>query len=451
MVSAAVVRPSTSLGASLSLSKGRSSQLAAPKREARRRVRNPWSVIRAVVLIAAVLTVAVGSARVSAQGMPDVSQMSGVPLPVGDLAPGTVTVRVIRGSLANPIGSHPVELISPGGRQTANTNEAGRAEFSDLRPGMRVRARTTVDGQTLESQEFEVPTSGGIRLMLVAVGAAAAGAADPNRLAPESPRAQPGVVSLGEQSRFVFEIGDDGLSVFNIFQIVNEGAAPVQPASPVVFDLPQDARGATVMQGSSPQASVSGRRLEVKGPFAPGATAVQVAYTMPYSGPDLTIEQPLPLPLAGVMVIAQKVGTVEVRSRQLAQQREMPADGQTYIVGRGPAMKAGETVTFNFTGLPHHATWPRNLALAVAVAILAGGAWTSMNRGGIGLSETSRRKKLEGRRDRLFNELTALEVQHREQAVDAGGYAERRRELVTALERIYAELDDEGVGVSRAS
>ena len=41
----------------------------------------------------AVLTPCLASAQ-----MPDARQMSGVPLPVPDLAPGTVTVRVVRGN-----------------------------------------------------------------------------------------------------------------------------------------------------------------------------------------------------------------------------------------------------------------------------------------------------------------------------------------------------------------
>jgi hypothetical protein len=54
-----------------------------------------------------------------------------------------------------------------------------------------------------------------------------------------------------------------------------------------------------------------------------------------------------------------------------------------------------------------------------------------------------RRKRLDTRRDRLFAELTTLEQQHREQAIDPERYAARRRELVKALERVYAQLDDE--------
>ena len=65
--------------------------------------------------------------------------------------------------------------------------------------------------------------------------------------------------------------------------------------------------------------------------------------------------------------------------------------------------------------------------------------------------DTARRRKLEGQRDRLFNELSILEQQQRARTIDEQRYSTKRRELVAALERVYAELDEEGVAVGRAS
>jgi hypothetical protein len=61
-----------------------------------------------------------------------------------------------------------------------------------------------------------------------------------------------------------------------------------------------------------------------------------------------------------------------------------------------------------------------------------------------------RRQELEATRDRLFDELTALEQDQQRQAVDPDRYAGRRRELIEALERVYAALDDDAVAVGRA-
>ena len=65
-------------------------------------------------LAAAAAVVVCSAAHLAAQApfaggaqMPDPKQMSGVPLPMPDLALGTVTVRVVRGSMANPLAIRP--------------------------------------------------------------------------------------------------------------------------------------------------------------------------------------------------------------------------------------------------------------------------------------------------------------------------------------------------------
>jgi hypothetical protein len=385
----------------------------------------------------------------SALAQPDVRQMSGMPLPVADMPAGSVTVRVLRGAISNPITGHQVEIQGDGAPVTATTNETGRAEFKGLPVGTTVKAVTTVNGQRLQSQEFAVPASGGVRVMLVALDAESEKRAAEDRKLAEGP-AQPGTVVLGSESRFVFEMGDDGLSVFNIFQVFNSGKVPVQTPEPLVFDVPAGAGNASMIDGSSEQAVAAGQRVTVTGPFTPGTTLVQFAYTMPYSRSDLTIEQKLPVPLVQFSVAAQKVGEMHLLSPQMTEHRDATSDGQTYIVGEGPAVPAGQTITFNFTGLPRVSVWPRNVALALAVLILVGGAWVSV-RGHGSTGDTVRRRKLEGQRDRFFGELATLEQQYRARAVDDERYTTRRRELVAALERVYAELDEEGLAVGRAS
>jgi hypothetical protein len=373
--------------------------------------------------------------------MPDVRQMSGVPLPVNDVALGTVTVRVIRGSLANVVAGQDVSLSVGGTTRTAKTNDAGRAEFSGLAPGTRVKATTVVDGERLESREFDVPATGGIRLMLVA---AAPGAASPAPQAPaEQVPATPGTIALGEQTRFVFEMGDEALTGFYILQIVNVSPAPVQPAEVFTLDLPDGAEGAAMMQGSSPQASVAGRKVVVSGPFAPGQTQVQVAFSLPFSAGDLTVVQRLPVALAQVTLLLEKVGTMQMESPQISRHREIKAEGDTYILGQGPGLKQGDALTLTVSGLPYRPLWPRNLALALAALTIGAGFLASARPGRAAAAERDRRQKLTARRDRLFSELAGIEEQQRSGAITEDRYQARRGELVRALERVYSELDEE--------
>jgi hypothetical protein len=391
-----------------------------------------------LILVGVALIAGAGAAR--AQQMPDPKLIAGQPLPVGDVAVGTVVVRVIRGSLANNIADQPVELLGAGAPRTVKTDAAGRAEFAGLTPGTRVTAVSTVQGERLQSQEFAVPSSGGTRLLLVATDPDTEKRAEEDRSLAAAP-AQPGLVVIGEQSRFVFEFGDGSISVFNLLQLTNTARTPVMPSRPIVFELSQVATGVTILQDSSPQATAAGTRVTVAGPFAPGVTNVQFAYSMPYSGASLTVEQQMPVPLNRVIVLAQKVADMRLASLQMSEQREMAADGQTYVVGQGPGVGAGARLTFNFTNLPHEAQWPRYTAVALAVVILAAGWWGSTRAGRGKGPEASGQERLEKRRKLLFNELTALEEQHRAGRLDSSKYAARRRELVAALERVYAEID----------
>jgi hypothetical protein len=408
-----------------------------------------WSRATTAVLVAVLTTIGAG-VGVSARQMPGARQMSGIPRPDPQLAAGTVTVRVARGSFANPVVSLTVDLTGGSSPSQATTNAEGRAEFTGIAPGTRIKASAVVAGERLESQEFTMPASGGVRLALVAADPTG----QPSAAAPAAPLpsvpAQPGEVVLGEDSRFVFEMGEDGLNVFYVLQLRNGASAPVQPGKALVFELPEDARGAGLLEGSSPQAKVSGRRVEIAGPFQPGDTIVQVGYTFPFGDAKITIEQPLPVSLMHLAVVAEKTGEMELSSPQMRDQQTMPANGKMYIAGRGGAVDANQTLTLTFTGMPHHSTWPRDVALGLAFLILAGGAWSTIRGGNKRAAVEDRRRELETRRDGLFDELAALEGGQRQGLVDPEQFAMRRRELVTALEQVYGALDDE-VAVPRAS
>ena len=355
---------------------------------------------RALSLVVALLT----SGVVSAQ-MPDPKQMSGMPLPVSDLPVGTVTVRLIRGHLTNPLPGQTVELASSGMTpKTAKSDESGRAQFTGLTPGTRVKASTTVDGETIESQEFDVPSAGGIRLMLVATDQQTAKQAEEDRRLAQSSAVR-GTIVLGQDSRFVIEVGADGLNVFNILQITNTARTPVQTAAPLVFELPADATGAGVLEGSAKNAVAEKGRITITGPFQPGDAVVQFAYTVPFGGDTNTIRQKLPVQMTQFTILAQKVGNMQLSSPQMQQHREMSAEGQAYILGRGPAVNAGDTVTITLTGVPHEPAWPRYLALTLAVAILAAGAIAAARGRGPAPDATSRRGRLHADRERLFDQL----------------------------------------------
>ena len=370
----------------------------------------------------------------------DFKQASGIPRPVDDLPAGTISIRVIRGDMSNPVVNHPVELRLGDDVRTQNTDSEGRAEFLVATTGT-VRASTTVDGERLESQQFPAPGAGAVRMLLVATDKEAAA-----RAAEELKNTPTGPVVFGRESQFVIEPGDETLTVYYILQILNPSAGAVNPAVPVQFEVPTGAQGATIIEGPAGRAVVNGRDVRVQGPFAPGITELQVGYAMKSGSGSVTIEQQFPIELQHLAVIVRKLGDAKLASPNVARQQEMPADGQMYIAaaGSGP-VAAGQTISLSITELPHHSRLPRWIAMGIAAAIVLIGI-VALRRPADPDEQGSVRKRLVARREKLFQELLRLEQDHRRGRIDAARYGERRTALLEALENVYGALGgDPGV------
>ncbi|PWT81955.1 MAG: hypothetical protein C5B57_09525 [Blastocatellia bacterium] len=376
--------------------------------------------------------------------MPDPKQMAGIPRPVTDLPNGTVSVRLIRGALSNNIINFPVELSVGGKIRTAKTDESGRAEFKDLPAGESLKAIAVVDGERLESEEFPAPAQGGIRLMLVATDKSKGPAVEPN--AP----AIPGQVVLGNQSRIIVQPGDENVALYYLLEILNNARVPVNVSPNFAFDMPSGAVGTSVLEGSSPQASVNGPRVTVQGPFAPGRTLVQVACELAVGSASLQLTQRFPASLEQLSVIVKKTGDIRITSPQLASQQDMTASGETFIAAAGRGVGAGQPIVLTLDNLPHHSAVPRWIALSLVTAIIIGGVWMS-RRPDDAEAKAAERKRLFARREKLFAELIRLENDQRNGKVGQNRYASRREEIIAALEHVYGALDSDNLGPDPAN
>jgi hypothetical protein len=308
------------------------------------------------------------------QTMPNPKEMSGSVLPVADVPVGTVAVRLIRGGFDKNLVGYPVDVFIDGKKRTLTTDANGRVQVSDLSKGARVRAVAVVDGERLESKDAVVETSG-LRIILVATDPEAEARAAEDRALAAAPAVK-GIVVLGPESRVIAQMNNDQLNIYYVLQIVNSARTPVDIGGPLVFDLPREARSATVLEAeSSPQATANGPRITVKGPFAPGNTLVQAAYVLPYDGPVARLEQRWPAALQQLTVLVQQIGGLSIESPQLQSKRDIQDQGQALILGSGPGLAAGQSLTLEIAGLPHHSKWPRTLALSLAGVIAAAGIW----------------------------------------------------------------------------
>ena len=384
------------------------------------------------------LAASAASAQVN---MPDPSAIAGQPLPAPELPNATVSVRVVRERMGNNVAGQPVTLNVGNAPRTAKTDAQGRAQFDGLPPGTVVQATTTVDGEVLTSQPFSVPATGGVRVALIAGIANAAAREKAAAEAAAREPARPGVVEIGPESRVVIEFQDDRLTVFYLLEIVNNARTPIDIGGPLLIELPTGAAGASMMQGSSPNASARGDLLTITGPFPPGVTQAHVGFTLPQAGDSISIRQTWPAAMAQVFVGVEKIGGLQMSSPQLTDTREMTTEGgAVFIMGTGGRINPGQELVINLSGIPAHSRTPRNLVLGLVVLIFAAGAWFAF---WPEKAQAAQDARLRARKDKLLNDVVALERKRRQKALTAAEESKLQRST-SELERVIAELDREG-------
>jgi hypothetical protein len=339
--------------------------------------------------------------------------------------------------MGNNIAGQAVTLKVGTETRTGTTDAQGRAQFDGLSAGVSVQATTVVDGETLTSQEFPVPAQGGVRVALISGIAAAAAKEQSEAEAAAKMPARPGVVEIGAESRIIIEYQDDNLTVFYLLEVVNNARTPIDIGGPLLIRLPTGAAGASIMEGSSTHASAKGDMLTITGPFPPGKTVAQVGFSLPNAGAHYVLRQTWPAALAQVFVGMEKIGNMQIASPQLTDVSEMNSDGQPFVVAKGGRVNAGDTLVLNLTGLPAHSNTPRNVALIAALVTFAAGAWFAFSPA---KARAAQDTKLHARREKLMNDVVALERKRRTRPLSEAD--EARLQRVTAeLERVIAELD----------
>lgn len=189
-------------------------------------------------LIAVIAALGVTGAQAQ---MPDFREMSGRPLPSTDVPPGSLTIRVARGSFDKSVGGHAVDVNVDGQARTVTTGDDGRALVSGLRNGSTVRVSTMLDGVRLDSQPIPIGLTG-MMVALVGVDPDAAPAAAAAPAAPGVPAVK-GTVTLGPESRVIVELAENALRVFYVLEIMNSLDTPVDIDGPLIFDLPTEEIG----------------------------------------------------------------------------------------------------------------------------------------------------------------------------------------------------------------
>jgi len=385
------------------------------------------------LLVVGLLSAAAGA---QAQDMPNPEMVHGKALAERNLPDGTVTVRIARESIGNWLPGQTVRVQVNGRDVTARTDDQGRAQFSSLPRDAELRAAATVDGEALVSDPFRVPSSGGLRVILIAGIAQAAERRQAQAAAELAAPPVKGVISLGGDTRIIAEFENDALFVFYQLDIINTARAPVDIGGPFELTLPQRAAGASLMEGSPKTASIDGRYLEVQGPFPPGKTTVNVQFQLRYPGPHLTVEQQFPIAVQQLPFFIERIGNLTVTSPQMRPDGERSGNnGSVFAALTSSSLPANSTVSIELSNLPAQSRVAGWVAVGLALGVIGLGIWLSVTR------KTDLRSALVSRRDGLLSKLEDLELKRRSGRMADERYLTRRQRLMLELEDVYHEID----------
>jgi hypothetical protein len=431
----------------------------------------------AAALAGALAAGLLGAAPTAAQ-VPDLTSMSGIPLPMTDVPAGTASVRVVRFDMAHPVVALEVTLHPTGAGQVRRlkTDSTGRATFESLGHDEFV-ARTTVDGRELRSQPFRAGASTGVRMLLVAPAAPGAKPAAPAPAAASIPAVgelppghppiddqgdvddheghdhgagdpapptslpggpmttDPGRLSLASGSEIIIDFIEDAVRVTQVFLLRNDGPTFDPGPRGLVFRLPEGVSEVSVPK-RGPRLRVEGKEaVVVPGPIGPGETRVAAQYAITYKH-GTTLAIPVPVRSDGLLVGHRPTGlTVDVAGYQQRDEVDTPQGGR-FTVYRLGNLPAGATVTIALT----HSRGIEWLAGGMVLGLLG---WLLFGAGGR-VSPTVARRQLDERREQLLGDLVAVERQQRPGKELTRRLQQKRDDLVAKLEQVYRDLDERG-------
>jgi hypothetical protein len=242
-----------------------------------------------------------------------------------------------------------------------------------------------------------------------------------------------GALKVDANSHLIFDVQDDVVQVIEVLHIVNSSSQAIDPGgNGLHLTLPDKALQAQGGPQNPPSFSVNGHDALLRGPIPPGATDLQIMFLLAYDTNTLDFVQRTPLAWDQVSVVTEKIDGLDVSGSGL-ERNEREVQGRPLLIFAGPGVHGGDTITLRMTGLPHADVIWRYLAVVVMGLIVIGfGIYAA------GGHTRTRLSQLEQERERLLNELVALE---QKQGSDKKRDA-RKEELSAKLAKVYRELDD---------
>jgi len=373
-----------------------------------------------------------------------------------------VTVRVGRGSLSNAaVGVDFVATVSlpdgKAGEHTEKTKADGRATFSGLPVGAEFRAQAVVDGQRLQTASFAIPDEGGARLMLISQQDQEAGEGEATP-APANPHASahghggnpvetavgagedtsdPSVLRVSSSSKMLIDLREDALAVMENQVLENTSDRIFRSdRGGIAIPLPPGASNAEAIEGSSPLELGQGSSLLLRRAIPPSSSRVppvqaRFGFFVSTAGESsITLRQPMPMGIETPVVMVPDEDHLKLSAPGLQALAPQADDrGSQVQVFQLASVPRNGVLRITVSGLPTRSRLGHTIA-TVLVAALLFAVVLGWHRPGT----ASRPGKLHDRRDHLFAELVEVERARRAAGADDASLAQRRAELLAAIE-----------------
>jgi hypothetical protein len=303
---------------------------------------------------------------------------------------------------------------------------------------------TEIEGMRIGTKPFRMATDGGMRAA---------------RLAPPLRTADMSVLNLDQGSRFIFEVREDFLFVGEVLSFRNDTDRIYDGGPKGIFiPLPHEMTSFQAMGDGATVEEVKSKGLLMRAevpPTGPSGRGVQArfAFLLPTYGDDaLEFEQTLDVPMKTPLVIVPDAYKLTLQAEGLRTlQKEKDSAGNSVSLYELGDIPAGGKVKIRITGLPKVDKTGHIIAIVVSSLLFCWAVWgvlgARVGKGGKEEKEKLSRKfrDLRNRREKLFEELVALERRRRSGGtVDDG----RREQLVSQLESVYRDLQADDAGAS---
>lgn len=238
---------------------------------------------------------------------------------------------------------------------------------------------------------------------------------------------------------WIYEVDEKTLRVQESWSFTNQSGRLVgkehlrfpMPEGTRRVNLDEDVRGF--------KAAENGSEIFATEAMGRGTKTLSGAHMVDFSGSTAIVRRRLPVKVEGARLIVENIEGLEVTSNVQFDKKVRDLNGLEFQVLNFAPMPPG-TFEIRLEGLPSRTTLPRQIALAMVLAIIGWAIW-ALRRPGSDAPSKLGALSAQARRDRIVKAIEILDRDLAEDKVTPKRYERRHEELMTELAAVLREID----------